>query len=61
MLNSTTHSNAQRYALSTHAVEVEERLPITEDAKNGLSSLAIGLIGALAVAIVLLVAHLVLV
>lgn len=58
MLNTTTHTNAQRYALSSRAAEVEERLPISEDAKNGLNSLAMGLIGSMIVAGALLLARL---
>ncbi len=60
MLNSTTHSDAQRYALKGHQVDAEEWLPITEECRSGLSSLAIGLIGALLAAGVLFVASILL-
>lgn len=62
MLNTTTHStpSSQRYTLANRAAEVEQRLPITEEARCGLSNLAVGLIGALVVAAMLLVAHLIL-
>lgn len=62
MLNTTTHStpSSQRHTLANRAAEFEQRLPITEEARCGLSNLAVGLIGALVVAAALLVAHLIL-
>lgn len=58
MLNSTTGSDAQRYALTSYRADAEERLPITEECRTGLSNLAVGLVGAMLVAAVLLVAYL---
>ncbi|BCX05253.1 MAG: hypothetical protein KatS3mg053_3191 [Candidatus Roseilinea sp.] len=60
MLNSTTGSDVERYALTSYRASTEERLPITEECRAGLSNLAIGLAGALLVAAVLFVAYLLL-
>jgi hypothetical protein len=57
MLNSTTHSEAQRHALGTRVASSEERLPVTDECRSGLSNLAIGLVGALVIAAALLLAH----
>jgi hypothetical protein len=54
MLNTPTRSNAQQYLLVNHAAEIEEKLPITDDARNGLASLRLGLIGALIVAVIII-------
>jgi hypothetical protein len=54
MLNTPTRSNAQQYLLANRAAEIEEKLPITDEARNGLSSLRLGLIGSLFVAVVII-------
>lgn len=54
MLNTPTRSNAQQYLLVNRGAEIEERLPITDEARNGLSSLRLGLIGSLFVAVVII-------
>jgi hypothetical protein len=61
MLNTPTHSNIQRYRLDQHAaeLELEEKLPISDDARFGLASLRIGLIGALAVAVIIIAAKII--
>jgi|GEM_PF-4756736 len=57
MLNTPTHSNIQRYTLAKGAIEVEERLPVSEDARNGLSSLWIGVLGTLTVAAIIFISN----
>ena len=59
MLNSPTRSNIQRYLLTNRAADIEERLPISDDARNGLSSLWIGLVGAFFIAAVIIIVRLV--
>jgi hypothetical protein len=59
MLNTPTHSNVQRHRLDQRAIEVEEKLPISDDARFGLSSLRIGFIGALVVAVILIAIQLI--
>lgn len=54
MLNTPTRSNAQQYLLANRAAEIEEKLPITDEARNGLSSLRLGLIGSLFVAVLII-------
>lgn len=55
MINTPTRSTIQRFVLANRAVEVEERLPITDEASNGLSSLWIGFVGAFIIAAVILI------
>lgn len=61
MLNTPTHSNIQRYRLDQRAAdrEIEEQLPISDEARFGLASLRIGLIGALLVAVIIIAAKIV--
>jgi hypothetical protein len=54
MLNSPAQSDIQRFTMDNNAV-VEAHLPISDDARNGLSSIAIGLAVALLVTIAILV------
>jgi hypothetical protein len=54
MLNTPTRSNAQQYLLANRATEIEEKLPITDEARNGLASLRLGLIGSLFVAVIII-------
>jgi hypothetical protein len=41
MLNSPAQSDIQRFTMANSAI-AEEKLPISDDAQNGLSSLVIG-------------------
>lgn len=53
MINTPTRSTIQRFVLANRAVDVEERLPISDGAQNGLSSLWIGLVGSFVIAAVI--------
>jgi hypothetical protein len=57
MLNSPAQSDIQRFTMVNNAV-VEENLPISDDARNGLSSIAMGLAVAVLVALAILVLRL---
>jgi hypothetical protein len=59
MLNTPTRSNAKRFALAERRFEVEEKLPVSDEARVGLSSLWVGLVGAFAIAAVLIVLQMV--
>ncbi len=52
-----TNSNIRRFALAEH--RVEEKLPITDEARHGLSSLWIGLAGTLMMAAIIAIVQLV--
>jgi hypothetical protein len=56
----SNHPSARRFAFASRRVEVEEKLPITDEARNNLSSFGIGLIGALVAAAVIAAAKLIL-
>lgn len=57
MLNSPAQTDIQRFTMAHNAV-VEEKLPISEDAHNSISSVVIGLAGAVLVAGAILVLRL---
>ncbi len=59
MLNTPTRSNVKRFTLAQRQFQVEEKLPISEDARVGLSSLWVGLVGAFAIAAILIVIQMV--
>lgn len=57
MLNTPTRSNIQRYTLTNRAADMPERLPVSDDARNGLSSLWIGVLGTLTVAAIIFISN----
>jgi hypothetical protein len=57
MLNSPAQSDIQRFTMANSAI-AEEKLPISDDAQNGLSSIMVGLAGALLIALAILVLRL---
>ena len=57
MLNTPTRSNVQRFALANRAIKIEERLPISDEALHGLSSLWINILGTLTVAAIIFISN----
>lgn len=57
MLNSPAQSDIQRFTMANTAIS-EEKLPISDDAQNSMSSIVIGLAGAVLIALAILVLRL---
>ena len=58
MLNSPAQSDIQRFTMANNAIVVEEKLPISEDAEFNLTSIVIGVAGAVLIAGAILVLRL---
>lgn len=59
MLNSPAQSDIQRFTMANNAVVAEEKLPISDDAGYNLTSLVIGVAGAVLIAGAILILRLI--